>query len=46
MNIQEAIIELQKEYARAITLDFVYNPVAYALYKVWRKADRERKNDA
>lgn len=46
MNIQKAIIELQKEYARAITLDFVHNPVAYALYKVWRKADRERKTDA
>ena len=46
MNIQKAIIELQKEYARAITLDFVRNPVAYALHQVWRKADRERKSNA
>ena len=52
MNIQKAFVILMnkeikhKEYARAITLDFVHNPVAYALYKVWRKADRERKTDA
>lgn len=46
MTIQKAIIELQKEYARAIYLDFVRNPVAYALHKVWRKADEERKSDA
>lgn len=46
MTIQKAIIELQKEYARAITLKFVRNPVAYALYQVWRKADIERKSNA
>lgn len=46
MTIQKAIIELQKEYARAITLEFVRNPVSYSLYRVWRKADEERKNNA
>ena len=41
MTIQKAIQLLEKEYERAIKLEYVYNPLAYALYQVWKKADNE-----
>ncbi len=39
MNIDDAITALKAEYERAKRLSFVRNPVAYALYQVWKKAD-------
>lgn len=42
MRIETAIRELLKEYERAKGLDFVRNPVAYALYQVWKKADEDK----
>lgn len=48
MTLEQAIEMLKTEYERAIKLDFVINPIAYALYQVWKKADRKRgrpKND-
>ena len=44
MTIEEAIKLLESEYERAKRLDFVTNPIAYALYQVWKKADRKRTN--
>ena len=41
MTIEKAIKILNKEYERAKGLSFVRNPVAYALYQVWKIADRE-----
>ena len=41
MTLKKAIRLLEEEYARARQLDFVRNPLAYALYRVWRIADRE-----
>lgn len=41
MTIQKAIQLLEKECEKARSLEFVRNPIAYALYKVWLKADRE-----
>jgi hypothetical protein len=46
MTLEKAINLLVKEYERALRLDFVRNPIAYALYRVWRKADEERVNNA
>ena len=49
MTLEEAIQMLRSEYERAKNMKFVGKPVAYALYQVWKKADRKgkavRKND-
>ena len=39
MTLQKAIQLLESEYERAKKIEYVYNPIAYALYKVWRMAD-------
>ena len=36
---------LDKEYEKAKTLEYVHNPLAYALFNVWRKADRESRKE-
>ena len=41
MKLQTAIKRLEVEYEKAKRLERVYNPLAYALYQVWRMADRE-----
>lgn len=43
MTLEETIKLLESEYERAKHLDFVINPITYALYKVWRMADRRKK---
>lgn len=42
MTICRAIKLVQIEYEKAKQLEFVQNPVAYALYQVWKQADMER----
>ena len=42
MTVEKAKQMLDKEYERAKSLGFVHNPLAYALYQVWKKADAER----
>lgn len=37
MSLQQAIKLLEEEYERALKLEFVYDPLAWALYRVWRK---------
>ena len=39
MPLEEVIKMLEKEYERAKTLSFVRDPLAYALYSVWKKVD-------
>lgn len=34
---------LRTEYERAKKLPFVRKPLAYALYKVWKKVDKSRR---
>lgn len=41
MTLQKAIKLLEAEYEKAKNLSFVRNKLAYALYQVWRIADRE-----
>lgn len=38
-NIDEAVEELKHKYEEAKKLDFVFSPVAYALYHTWKKYD-------
>ena len=46
MTLEKAKKLLDEEYERAKRLDFVHDPLAYALYQVWKKADAEGvKND-
>jgi hypothetical protein len=42
MTLEEAKALLDEEYERAIKLDYVRKPIAYALYRVWKKADTGR----
>lgn len=41
MKIEKAIHQLILEYERARKDEHIHNPVAYALYQVWRRADKE-----
>lgn len=40
VKIKKAIEDLREEYDRAKHLNYVKNPLAYALYQVWKKYDR------
>ena len=39
MTLEQAKYHLDKEYERAKQLEYVKNPLAYALHQVWKKAD-------
>ena len=39
ISLEKAIELLKKEYDKAEGMDFIYNPIAYALYQVWKIAD-------
>lgn len=41
MTIDKVIELLKTEYEKATESNYVYNPLAYALYQVWKIADRE-----
>ena len=43
MTIEEAIAMLRKNYERAKTLKYVYNPLGWALYRTWRYYDKKEK---
>ena len=45
MTLEKAIKLLEQEYERAKNLEFVRNPLAYALFRVWKKADGERRTE-
>ena len=46
MTLQQAIKLLEINYELAKQMDFVRNPLAYALYQTWKKADAKYgKND-
>lgn len=40
MTIDKALERVRKEYEKAKDLEFVRDPVAYALHRVWRAADK------
>ena len=43
MTIEEAKALIDKEFERAKKLEYVRNPLAFALYSVWKKADKEKR---
>lgn len=40
MTIEKAIERLREEYEKARAAQYVNYPVAYALYHVWKEADK------
>ena len=45
MTFEEAEKTLREEYEKAKKIEWVHSPVAYALYKTWRKADEDDRKD-
>lgn len=43
MRIEEALDLVKKEYENSKNLEFVRDPVAYSLYKVWKLADTDKR---
>lgn len=43
MTFEEAVLLLQKQYEKAKQLTYVKKPLAWALYQVWKKADKSRQ---
>ena len=43
MTLEKVTKMLKAEYEKAKNLSFVRNPLAYALYKVWKVADKQNK---
>lgn len=41
MTFENAIDLIKQEYEKASKSNYINNPIAYALYQVWKKADRE-----
>lgn len=39
MTLEQAVKLLEREYERGQKIVFVRNPLAWALYRVWKKAD-------
>ena len=37
VTLEKAIEMLRAEYERASKLEFVYDPLAWALYRVWKR---------
>lgn len=45
MTFEEAVLLLQEQYERAKQLSYVKKPLAWALYHVWKKADKSRRKE-
>lgn len=41
MTLEQAIELLREKYERAKNLKYVINPLAWALYQVWKEADNQ-----
>lgn len=41
MTLENAIELIKSEYKKATDSNYVHNPLAYALYQVWKIADRQ-----
>ena len=46
MRIEAAEKKLREEYERAKKMEYVRDPVAWALYQVWKKAEAASKEGA
>lgn len=43
MTVEKALKMVAVEYENAKKLEHIRNPIAYALYKVWKMADKEKQ---
>lgn len=43
IGIEEVIELLREEYARSKELDYVRDPIAFSLYRVWKKVDEKNR---
>lgn len=43
MTLEQAITLLRKQYEKAKRSPYVKSPLAWALYQVWKIADKERR---
>lgn len=41
MTLQKAISLLKEKYSNALKSEYICNPLAYALYQVWKEADKK-----
>lgn len=51
IDIESAIKYLHEQYDKALKMDYIKNPLAWALYQTWRYVDkgkgvRERNEDS
>lgn len=46
MTLEQAIELLKKEYERAKKMEYVQRPLAWALFQVWKKAERSKLKGA
>jgi len=46
MTLEQAIELLKKEYERAKKMEYVQRPLAWALFQVWKKAERSKMKGA
>ena len=44
MTIDRAVERLNEMYMLAKEVKWIMDPVAYALFQVWKEADRDRKD--
>ena len=45
MSLYEAIELLVSKYTYATAQEWIHNPLAWALYQVWKEADAEREEE-
>lgn len=45
MTVEQAKHLLEEEYERAKRLDYVINPLAFALYQVWKTVDKKPQKE-
>ena len=43
-TLEKVYVELTEEYEKAINNNYVFKPMEYALYQVWKKYDVKEKN--
>lgn len=43
MTLEQAISLLRERYEKAQKTEYIQFPLAWALYQVWREADKERR---
>lgn len=43
LTLEQVIKMLEEEYERAKKLEFVWDPLAYALYHTWKKVDERKR---